>query len=344
MVSREDFRIKRLDSRIAFITILFTLTSSAFAQYSENEGANGNSDRTTANSFSGLTTGATITGNSQGTVVGTTNNTAASVDYFNLTPQAASLGIYRHSVTLSTTGHTGTIRGQSVTGGTTTLADTFLQNDLNDVSVWYGFGKAETMNYRVAGTAATTANYTINYNAPVQITPTSLGSFIPGNITFSTVGFSLSGTNTQIDTTIFILDGDFNVLGRNDNEASPGTTAGSILSRNFTPGTYYFAVADTGAYTNVSPNATDRQQNSKTATGAIFVNDNTLTNRNLDFQVSSGGQNQIIDNTKVNAYDINFYSFTVAAVPEPGTLPLLLGALLPGSAFVRRRFAHHQKR
>jgi hypothetical protein len=336
---RAYFRRRLLYSTLT--TIL--LSANAFAQFQENEGPNGNSDRTTANVFSSLTAGATITGNSQGSGTGPTNATATSADYFNLTPQTAPLGIYRHSISLSNTGHAGTIRGQSVTGSTVTLADTFVQTDSADTNVWYGFGRGETVNYRVTGTTSTTSNYTITYNAPTLITPTNLnattGALGAGILSFSTVGFSLNAANAQIDTTIYILDANFNVLYRNDNEAAPGTTSGSILSRNFTPGVYYFAIGDTGTFTNFAPESADRQQNSKVTSSAIFVNDNSLTNRNLDFQVQSAGRTILIDNTKVNVNDINFYRFTVSAVPEANTGAfVMVGIALFAVYWLGRRF------
>jgi hypothetical protein len=67
--------------------------------------------------------------------------------------------------------------------------------------------------------------------------------------------------------------------------------------------------------------------------GAI-VNSSTTANLNMAFTISDGVNSLGVANTKLGAYDVNWFTFNV--VPEPGTY-ISLGGGLALLALARRR-------
>ncbi|MBY0262804.1 MAG: hypothetical protein K2Q20_10695, partial [Phycisphaerales bacterium] len=176
---------------------------------------------------------------------------AASADYFRIKTAAAPLGIYRYDLTLTTggtAGHTGTIRGLTVTGGVAnagTDAELQLSNTASvpaRLNRWFGFGKQEELYYRVTGGTTTTANYVATLTR-TPVTPIAIPGVIPpGSITI----VPDAATQTAYDTDFFVYDSNFNVIGGADDPDTVG------LTLNLLPGTYYIAAGNYNTATNFS--------------------------------------------------------------------------------------------
>jgi hypothetical protein len=314
----------------------------AFAQIVESEP---NNSKATANVASGLTSGATITGNSTGSSTTVTGPTSA--DYFRVSTAAAPLGIYRHRLTLTTTGaagHTGTIRGLTQTAGAVNAGtDAGFQTSSSTTTParfnqWYGFGKAEELFYRVAGTTTTTSDYTATLET-TTVTPTDLGSITPSSANAS---FTISSLGqTTVDTELFLYDSNFNVISLNDDEPSPGTSFQSIITTNLGYGTYYVAASNFNTANNQpNPTATDRSVSSSLVDFPnILVNSSTTTGSDIDFTITTAGGTTLTTGgtaIKAGAFDINFYRFSV--VPAPSSVAVFaLGGMVPAFALLRRR-------
>ena len=318
-------------SKSSLLLAALGVTAAAHAQFVETEP---NDSKAAANAFS-VVPGSTITGNSTGasiTVAGTT-----SVDEFLLNFGASAPAIYRNQLTLTTTGtalNTGSLRGltQSVTTGITAGTDATIQGTATAVryNQFYSFGAATSLYYRVTGSSTTTADYTSTLTR-TAVTPTDLGLFAPGTITFNT------GTTSAVDTSLLILDSGFNAIANYSNEdAAIATTGGtssfsSYLSRTYAAGTYYLAISNFSLSSNLAAATDDNYKATPVFDSAgLVANSSTATGLNLGFTVADANGTQSIAGTKAAAYDVNFYKFTVGAapVPEPATMAVLgLGAL-----------------
>lgn len=294
----------------------------------------------------------------QGNSIG---STGVNLDYYDITTQPLAPGIYRNRLvitTAGTAGHVGTIRGRSQVAaapdtlpgipwdgivGTAGTTDNTNQTSSTVTTParfnqWYGFGKAERFYYRVTGTTSTTADYTVAMET-VPVTPVNLGSFAPGLITMN-----WNGQGHTTDTDMWVYDGAFNAMagyGNDDSSAALGgapiatTSLQSWLARSYSPGTYYIAVSN---FALTNGNASPSDDNFRTGAMMDFrdsvLNSSTTTGVNLAFTIAdSSGFSLAVPNTKVGAYDINWFEFTV--IPTPGTFALLgMGGLV---ALRRRR-------
>lgn len=305
-----------------------------------------------------MAVGHTLTGNTTGS--STTVPGAASADMWRVQTALDAPGIYRYRLVLSTTGtagHTGTIRGLNQTAaaqapwlpgqvvGTAGVTDTTVQTSSATTTPgrfnqWYGFGKGEELYYRVTGGATTTADY-VSTLERLSVTPTSIGSYLPGDITISTFG---QGHTT--DTDLWVYDSNFNAIAGygNDDEATaaisgvPGTagaTLQSALKRNYAAGTYYIALSNFALTNNMaSPSDDDFRTGALLDFANAIANSSTTANLNMQFSIGDGTTSLVVPNTKVGAYDVNWFSFTV--VPAPSSLALLgVGGLM----IARRRRA-----
>lgn len=285
-----------------------------------------------------MAAGHTLTGNTTGT--STTVAGAASADTFRVKTVVDSPGIYRYRLVLTTTGtagHIGTIRGlnqvaaaQAVWAGvigTAGVTDTTIQTSSTTTTParfnqWYGFGKGEELYYRVTGVATTTADFTATLER-LAVTPTSIaGSFAPGFVTLTTL---TQGHTT--DTELFVYDSNFSPIAgySNDDEAvaaisgvpgALGTTLQSVLRRNYAAGTYYVAVANFNSCNNLaSPSDDDFRTGALMDFPDVLTNTSTTVNLNTAFSISDGVTTTSVPNTRVGAFDVNWFKFTVGTPP-----------------------------
>lgn len=321
------------------------IASVAQAQFNEAEG---NDTRAAANLIGPMVGGSTLTGSS-------TSSSGAGVDYFRIQTGVAPLAIYRHTLSIqspTTSSMTASIRGTGQTGaaantwpaggeGTASATESSIQTSrslgggLNE-SVWYGFGRADEIYYRVNGSSSTAGNYVATLSSSV-ITPVNIGQYQPGFISMNWLG---QGHST--DTDMWVYDSNFNAItgyGNDDesvNGGSPGTgaTLQSYLNRQYLPGIYYIAVSNYNLVNNQgSPSDDDYRTGSMASFGDMVLNSSTSTNLNMAFTITdSSGTGVQIATTKANAFDVNWLCFEV--VPTPGSA-MLLG--MGGLVAIRRR-------
>jgi len=324
------------------------LASVAQAQFTETEP---NDTRITANSVFGIVPGGTITGSS-------TASSGAGVDYFRVRMAAEPLGLYRRTLTIqspTTSSMTASIRGFGQVGaalpsawpaggeGSANTSEASIQTSRSlgtgtgrNESVWYGFGRADELHYRVNGGSTTAGNYVATLSS-VAITPVNIGSYQPGTISMNWLG---QGHST--DTDMWVYDSNFNAIrgyGNDDEDpmgGSPGTgaTLQSYLSRQYLPGIYYIAVSNWNMANSMGSPSDDGYRSGQMAEFPDMVlNSSTSTGLNLTFTIAdSTGTSLQVANTKVNAFDINWFCFEV--VPTPGSA-MLLG--MGGLVALRRR-------
>ena len=311
-----------MKSTIVAFVALAGLASAASAQVFTEFEPNGS--KATANAFT-LQDGAVIRGDCFG---------PDTFDYFRVTNTARPLSIYRHRLVLNsgTAGHTTTLRGLSQSDGgagiggvidpnsdITFQSSVVLAGGTTRMNQWYGFGKGESIYYRVAGTDNTNAMYNVTMETQA-VEVTDLGNYQPGNIVLSSVNM---GHTT--DTDFWVYDGNLNAIEGygNDDTLNPGTSVQSFLRRSYAPGVYYIAISDYNTANNLaSPGDDDfRTGNVLDFAGAI-ANSSIAENLNLGFEIFNDSLP-----FKDGAFDIWWGKFTV--VPAPGTLALLgLGGLL----------------
>lgn len=308
-----------------------------------------NETKATATMAGPLVNGDILNGITTGSV---TTPGATSLDTWRLSTAVAPLGIYRHRLTITTTGtagHTGSLRGQTQSAatagtwpgpvGTGTGTDTSAQSSSTATTParfnqWYGFGKGEEMYYRITGTASTTGDYNVEYRVD-PVTATYIGMYQQGSIQITTIG---QGHTT--DTDMWVYDSNLNAIvgyGNDDKSANSGGGSGtalqSLLIRNYSPGVYYLAITNFSLTNEMGSPCDDNFR-----TGAMLdfpnavLNSSTSTNLNISFAMTDGLGTTQIAATKVGAYDVNFYKFVV--VPEPATMAALGLGIIP---FLRKR-------
>jgi len=277
-----------------------------------------------------------ITGNSTGN--STTVAGPGSIDYFRVKTAAAAPGIYRYRLTLTTTGtagHTGSIRGTGQTAaaqavwagvvGTASATEATLQTSSATstparFNQWYGFGGQEEFYYTVAGVATTTGDY-VSTLERTAIVPTNVGTYVPGSIIIKSFG---QGHTT--DTDFWVYDSNFNPIPGygNDDEAvaavsnvpgTTGTTLNSALNRTYAPGVYYIAMSVFQSGSNrPSPSDDDFRTGTLSDFAGIHFNSSTTVAQNMAFSISDGTTTTPVPNTHAGAFDVNWFTFTVAGV------------------------------
>ncbi len=328
--------MKKVAAMMALVGLAGAAHATVFPEVEANE------SRATATGALGLIAGDTLTGTTTGS--STTVAGLSSADMWRVGTAAAVPGIYRHRLTITTTGtagHTGTIRGFGQTAatagvwdgstvGAANTTDTAFQTSSTTttparMNQWYGFGKAENLYYRVTGGPTTTAAYTVTYSMDPVVAITGPATLSPGPITISTIG---QGHST--DTDFWVYDSNFNAIvgyGNDDestNGGGTGATLQSLMTRNFTAGVYYLAISNFALANNMgSPNDDDFRTGSMLDFADIVAN--SSTSANLNVTVSIGGTQ--VAATKAAAYDVVFVRFEV--VPAPGAMALVgLGGLV----------------
>jgi hypothetical protein len=198
-----------------------------------------------------LTPGKVIWGTTTGASTITTG--VAGADNYLVTTPAAPLGIYVHTINLTTsgtTGHTGTIRGLTQTsGGINSGTDAALETSSSGTTTpgymvqWYGFGRQESVVYRVTGAAApaTSAEYLATYQTAPVVPTVVPGLIAPGAVTFA--ADAANGNNCKF--AMCLYDANLNpVAGSNYASA---TISGGSATRTLAAGTYYLALSNVEA-------------------------------------------------------------------------------------------------
>lgn len=314
-----------------------------------------NDTRATANAVVGMS--APGNGGAFNAISGNSiSSSGTGIDSFLITAHPLPLGIYRNRLVITTTGtagHTGTIRGLSQTAappdtlpgipwdgvvGSATTTDITMQTSSTATTParfnqWYGFGKGEQFQYRVTGTASTTADYLVSMET-VPVTPVDLGTFEQGLITMN-----WNGQGHTTDTDMWVYDGNFNAMTGYGNDDSSNALNGapiattslqSFLARNYAPGTYYIAVTNFALANNQASASDDNFRTGSMLDFAnIVANSSTTANLNVSFAIQDSvmAAPLAVASTKAAAFDINWFKFTV--VPTPSSMVLLgLGSLI----------------
>jgi hypothetical protein len=299
------------------------LAGAAAAQTTFPE-AEPNGTRALSTFVNGLAANDSITGASTGTSTTSGSTLLSTLDMYRVKTGALPLGIYRHTLTITSapTGHTGTIRGLTQTGGVIGTTDVAWQTSSTLTTpprsnTWYGFGKQEELYYSVTGTGSTTAAYACTLSTQ-PVTPLVVpGSFLPGNVTVTTFA---QGHTT--DTEIYVYDGNLSPvpLGHND-DLLGGTASSSTVTISLAAGTYYVAISNY----NTANNQSDQNPTEEWKDGPVLdfpnvvANGNLTTAVNVAFSVSDTLTTAPLAATKVNAFDIVWARFVVSPASTPTT-------------------------
>ena len=270
-----------------------------------------NDSKATANlvNLPALSTTGVITGNS-------VSAAGVGLDYFRVTTSVqATAGFYRHRLIAQSTtpGHVLTVRGLTQTGGTpnpgsdaafatsatTTTPPRFVQ--------WYTSQAAADIYIRVTGAAATTADYSLDY----EVTPVTEVAG-PGAVTQGSITITAAGQGHTTDTDIWVFDGNRAAIPGFGNDDT-SVNAQSVLTRDYTPGTYYLAIStyNLAAHLGSPPDDAFLTGNVLDFPGAV-ADSSTATNANVANSI--GGT--AVAATKTGAFDIVFVSFTVVVPVE----------------------------
>lgn len=259
-----------------------------------------------ADTIAGFTTGAT-------TAAGIT-----SVDYYRVKTAPAALGVYRHRLTLTTSGaagHVGTIRGLTQsTGVINPGTDIAVQTSSATASAglpartvqWYGFGKEDVIFYRVAGVAATTAPYIATLETtPVTPLDATL-NYNPGTITIA------RAPSSTADLDFWVYDSDLNPIptyGRDQPDTTP-------FAKTYAAGTYYIALSVFN-FANNQPqplNPGESTSDNVLDFPNAAADSSTGTNTNINIILSDGVHTETIPAVKAGPFDIVWVRFTVGSV------------------------------
>ena len=307
---------------VAVAVALFAQARASATSFPEIEPNESKAAATVAN---GLIDGDALTGVSTG--ASTITPGTASADFFRITLAARPLAIYRHRLMITTTGaagHAGTLRGLDQTDLGIGTTDTQIQVSNAGTSParmnqWYGFGKGESVYYRVGGLPTTTGVYASTLSTDV-VTPTPVGGTLSaGQITITTIG---QGHTT--DTELWVYDSNLNALPDfgNDDESAAGGGPGlnllqSILRRTYAPGVYYLAVSDYNLCNNlVSPpdDQSPRDGPVMDFPNLLVARQNTPTTNIVSFTISdSAGHSYPTPAIRPGPYEAAWFTFTVSA-------------------------------
>ena len=228
-----------------------------------------NNDRSTATAVGCMTAGDAIVGLSTGSLTTPGSTLATTADYFRVRTCALPAGIYRHRLTLTTlgaVGHIGSIAGLDVVNLPPPMITSVesIQQSSHSMSVparfcqWYGFGRGEEIDYRVIGTAATTANYQATLTTDALQPAVIPYVFRAGLITITTES---QGHST--DTELHVYDANLQAIPEFLNDDTPAALPGggsgfqSTLQRTFAQGTYYLLVSRFNACDNLMTGSDD---------------------------------------------------------------------------------------
>jgi hypothetical protein len=316
------------DTRPIAMTVLgppATLTPDGSGVYTEIED---NDNKPRANIITAFAPGQSIVGDSTGTSTITAG--PASADNFRIKTTPAALGIYRHRISLNsdTNSNTGSLRGLTqtarvVNAGSDAVVQTSSTTATNPTPPrtvqWFGFGKQEEVFYRVTGAASTTAQYVATHTVD-PIIPVDAGTIAEGSITID------RATGNTVDVDFLVYDSNFDPIPGYSNDTP------NLLTRNFTPGTYYVAWSNAntcndqpapGDDTTTGPNVMDFPN--------VVANSSTTTSANIGIRFNDPtGVPVEIPLTKPGFFDVQWVKFVVQPLTAP-TNPRGNGAANPAS-------------
>ncbi|MCW5766858.1 MAG: hypothetical protein KIT68_12890, partial [Phycisphaeraceae bacterium] len=260
------------------------------------------------------------------TVTGTLANTAtvADTDYFLVsTPAPQTPGIVRYRLTLEGGANIANI---TLNVHTTAQANSIINPNGNVIFSapatvgttktlqWYGHGGAaeHKVYVRVLGVANTG---TVPYSMTLTIDPVTPTDIAGGNLAAGTLVFDFNNQGHTSNTEIWVYDSSYTPIADcgNDNDILTGGTQ-SRLEREFTDGTYYAAVSNQNMANNLrSPLDDSSRSLSVFDFPGVTGNGSTTANLNCAFSVTAGTDVRTVATTKVNAFDVNWFKFTVGA-------------------------------
>ncbi len=242
----------------------------------------------------------------------TTTSALASADNFLVTTPAAPAGVYRHRMELSspTVGHTGSIRGLTqTTGAVNAASDAAVQTSSTSTfparfNQWYGFGRGESVVYRVVGGTATTSEYTATLTSTAVTTTAVPTAFTPGAITIS----RQAGVTIGLDMLVFNADGTPFIDALHE-----GTTTGpNTFTRTYPAGSYILAVSNVNtADSRPSPSDASGRSSAVLDFPSAVVNNSTTASANLSLELSDGTNVVPLSLAKNEPYEVVFVRFTV---------------------------------
>lgn len=291
--------------RLACLIATFGMATHANAQ-AETEP---NDSKAAADAFllPGASTTAVIVGNS-------TSATGAGLDYFRASvPSRATPGFYRHRlvVTSTTPGHTLTIRGLQQLSGFITDVDVAVQTSDAGTTPqrfvqWYTTETGGDVYIRLTGAAATTSNYSLDYE--VASVPIAAGPTIE-------IGARIVRTTnaTSADTDLWIYDGNRIAIPGLGNDDVSQSSSQSAINRTWSAGIYFVVVSDFNLANNLASPPEDfyRDANVLDFPG-VLAQSTTLTGVLLPLDIEAN----LVTLTKTEPYEIKFVRFVVAETPR----------------------------
>ncbi len=291
--------------------VLFSSLLTAIVAMAETEP---NDTKATANPLvlPSVSTLAVMTGNS---VLGS----GVGLDYFRVTTATqTTAGFYRHrliTTTTGTAGHTASIRGLSQSNGVIGTGDNTAQTSGTATTPprfvqWYTTQAGGDLYVRIAGVAATTSDYSLDYEvAPV--------TEIAGPATLPSGSIAISTTPTTVDTDMWVYDGTRTAIPLAGQDDEFGTTsAGGNFTRTYAAGTYYLAITDFNMANNqASPTTAGGLEDFDDGTVLDFpgvITNSTTAAAGLALNPTIGGT--LVPATKTGPFEVVFVSFT-AVVP-----------------------------
>jgi hypothetical protein len=282
----------------------------------------------TAHAIAAMAPGDSLTGSTTGAV--TTASAANSLDEWDITTTAApSAGIWRYRLNITSTGtdaFTGSIRGLNQSSGVIGTTDNAVQTASATPPhfvQWYANGNPSRIYFRITGTAATTSPYSVT----LQRDPVSFNT-VPNPVDAGPLFISTLGQTTQ-NTDLWLYDSNFVAIVDAGNENQTITVGQSILQRNLPAGDYYLAISNTNLANNLASPADDgnRNQNVMDFANATCTS-NTTASANNNFVIGNRctGVSQSITNTGGNAFDIQFWKFTLSGTQIADPVALTAGA------------------
>lgn len=351
----------------AAVVSLAACAGCAFAQYQEQEGTTGNTNRAQSNLvvFSNTPDNVNTFNQIRGRTTGQSysNPTAppstVNPDTFRLRSTSRPAGIYENTVSYVFLDASGVpipstavplaanlIRRGSDNIGQTLSATGFNANPQTRGGRWYSFGTGDQdeMYLAVGGLSTTNNDYLFTITSNV-VTPISLGSIDTSSSPLSPFTLTTRGVTTA-QTEMILLDSTYNQIRWNDNSLAGfgGTTAvtQSTIIEQLAAGTYYVGVSTNFAHEALLETAAQGEGNASTtpertdfARSLLPIFPSVPTGGN-DFDMQLRWGSQLVNGTSQNSNfaGVSWYSFTV--VPAPSALTLVaVGGLFAG----RRRRA-----